>query len=44
MRRGFRCSVESSILDEKALRDRVVAAIEDLDEASVEKNSKSEAI
>jgi hypothetical protein len=42
--RVFRCSVESSMLSEEALRDRVVAAIEDLDEAGVEKNSKSEAI
>lgn len=42
--RVFRCSVESPILSEEGLRDRVVTAIEDLDEAGVEKNSKSEAI
>jgi hypothetical protein len=42
--RTFRCSVESSTLGKEALRDRVIAAVEDLDEAGVEKNSRSDAI
>jgi hypothetical protein len=42
--RVFRCSVDSSMLGEEALRNRVVAAVKDLDEAGVEKNNRSEAV
>lgn len=42
--RAFRCSVESSMLTAEALRDRVIAAVEDLDQAGVEKNGRSEPI